>query len=245
MPAVALWLALAVTDALFAGCAGAERQPPGVQRDRHLGGRLREALLPLADFLNTCLCWRALPSNNILVAARPLGCLIDFDCEAASMSGRWLHCIVLHSACSPPAGDAACPPHHRFCDAKVSLMDADGNTKDDLKLPSGTDEAEKLAVTIQAEFDAGKELTVVVLKVLTLGFRVDWAVVAELPCVGHPLVCTSAVIMCWCQLTPSAWMLTLESSTVQAMGEHYRLDTTPMCHELSALCGPVHALSVC
>jgi translation initiation factor 5A len=50
-------------------------------------------------------------------------------------------------------------------------MDADGNTKDDLKLPSGTDEAEKLAVTIQAEFDAGKELTVVVLKVLPL--RVD------------------------------------------------------------------------
>lgn len=46
-------------------------------------------------------------------------------------------------------------------------MDADGNTKDDLKLPSGTDEAEKLAVTIQAEFDAGKELTVVVLKVLS------------------------------------------------------------------------------
>jgi translation initiation factor 5A len=51
-------------------------------------------------------------------------------------------------------------------DGFVSLMDADGNTKDDLKLPSGTDEAEKLAVTIQAEFDAGKELTVVVLKAM-------------------------------------------------------------------------------
>jgi len=51
-------------------------------------------------------------------------------------------------------------------DGFVSLMDADGNTKDDLKLPGGTDEAEKLAVTIQAEFDAGKELTVVVLKAM-------------------------------------------------------------------------------
>ena len=84
-----------------------------------------------------------------------------------------LHCIVLRSACSMPTVDADRPPHHMFCDAKVSLMDADGNTKDDLKLPSGTDEAEKLAVTIQAEFDAGKELTVVVLKVLSLGLLVD------------------------------------------------------------------------
>jgi translation initiation factor 5A len=51
-------------------------------------------------------------------------------------------------------------------DGFVSLMDADGNTKDDLKLPGGTDEAEKLADTIQAEFAAGKELTVVVLKAM-------------------------------------------------------------------------------
>ena len=50
---------------------------------------------------------------------------------------------------------------------QVSLMDDAGNTKDDLKLPKGTDEAEKLAVNIQAEFDDGKELVVVVLKVLT------------------------------------------------------------------------------
>lgn len=48
---------------------------------------------------------------------------------------------------------------------QVSLMDDAGNTKDDLKLPKGTDEAEKLAVNIQSEFDDGKELVVVVLKV--------------------------------------------------------------------------------
>jgi Eukaryotic elongation factor 5A hypusine, DNA-binding OB fold len=89
------------------------------------------------------------------------------------MSGWVLHCIVLHSACSLPANDAGCPPYQLSCDAKVSLMDADGNTKDDLKLPGGTDEAEKLAVTIQAEFDAGKELTVVVLKVFSMRLHVD------------------------------------------------------------------------
>lgn len=44
-------------------------------------------------------------------------------------------------------------------------MDDGGNTKDDLMLPKGTDEAEKLAVTIQKEFEDGKELSVVVLKV--------------------------------------------------------------------------------
>lgn len=50
---------------------------------------------------------------------------------------------------------------------QVSLMDDAGNTKDDLKLPKGTDEAEKLAVNIQSEFDDGKELVVVVLKVFS------------------------------------------------------------------------------
>jgi alcohol dehydrogenase YqhD (iron-dependent ADH family) len=59
---------------------------------------------------------------------------------------------------------------------------------------------------------------------------------------GQPLVCTSAVVMCWCQLTPSAWMLTPKFPGVQAMGEHYRWGTTSMCHELSAELGTVHAL---
>ena len=58
-------------------------------------------------------------------------------------------------------------------------------------------------------------------------------------------MCMLAVVMCWCQLTPRAWMLTLKFLGVQAMGEHYRWDTTSMCHELPALRGPVLALSVC
>ena len=49
--------------------------------------------------------------------------------------------------------------------AQLSLMDEAGNTKDDLSLPKGTDDAEKLAVQIKEDFDAGKELVVTVLKV--------------------------------------------------------------------------------
>ncbi len=44
-------------------------------------------------------------------------------------------------------------------------MTESGDTKDDLQLPSGTDEAEKLAVQIKADFDAGKEMVVSVMKV--------------------------------------------------------------------------------
>lgn len=44
-------------------------------------------------------------------------------------------------------------------------MTEGGDTKDDLQLPSGTDEAEKLAVQMKADFDAGKELVVSVMKV--------------------------------------------------------------------------------
>lgn len=50
-------------------------------------------------------------------------------------------------------------------DGFVSLMDDGGNTKDDLQLPKGTEELEKLAVQIKSDFDDGKELIVVVLKV--------------------------------------------------------------------------------
>ena len=48
-------------------------------------------------------------------------------------------------------------------------MTEGGDTKDDLQLPSGTDEAEKLAVQIKADFDAGKELMVSVMKVRRAG----------------------------------------------------------------------------
>ncbi len=44
-------------------------------------------------------------------------------------------------------------------------MDEAGNTKDDLSLPKGTEDAEKLAQQIQEDFEAGKELVVTVLKV--------------------------------------------------------------------------------
>lgn len=44
-------------------------------------------------------------------------------------------------------------------------MDEGGNTKDDLGLPKGTDDAEKLADQIKKDFDDGKELVVTVLKV--------------------------------------------------------------------------------
>lgn len=43
-------------------------------------------------------------------------------------------------------------------------MDESGNTKDDLSLPKGTDDADKLAIQIRDEFAAGKELVVTVLK---------------------------------------------------------------------------------
>ena len=44
-------------------------------------------------------------------------------------------------------------------------MDESGNTKDDLSLPKGTDDADKLAAQIREDFAAGKELVVTVLKV--------------------------------------------------------------------------------
>ena len=44
-------------------------------------------------------------------------------------------------------------------------MDDSGNTKDDLKLPTGTDDADKLARELKAEFGDGKELTVTVVSV--------------------------------------------------------------------------------
>ena len=50
-------------------------------------------------------------------------------------------------------------------DGFVSLMDDKGAEKGDLKMPSGTDEADKLAENIQKEFDDGKELTLTVIKV--------------------------------------------------------------------------------
>ena len=58
-------------------------------------------------------------------------------------------------------------------DGFVSLMDDAGNTKDDITLPKGTDEAEKLAASIRADFDAGKELVVSVQAVSERAQRVQ------------------------------------------------------------------------
>jgi len=51
-------------------------------------------------------------------------------------------------------------------DGFVSLMDESGNTKENLGLPKGTDDAEKLAAQIQSDFADGKELVVTVLKAM-------------------------------------------------------------------------------
>ncbi|WPT13352.1 Eukaryotic translation initiation factor 5A-1 [Picochlorum sp. SENEW3] len=48
-------------------------------------------------------------------------------------------------------------------DGFCSLMTDSGDTKDDLSLPKGTDELDKLAEQIQADFDEGKEVVVSVL----------------------------------------------------------------------------------
>ena len=62
---------------------------------------------------------------------------------------------------------AAClqPHFQQHVCLQLSLMDEGGNTKDDLGLPKGTDDAEKLADQIKKDFDDGKELVVTVLKV--------------------------------------------------------------------------------
>lgn len=46
---------------------------------------------------------------------------------------------------------------------QITLMEEkNGNTRDDMKLPSGTDEAERLAAQMKELFEAEKEVTVTV-----------------------------------------------------------------------------------
>ena len=52
-------------------------------------------------------------------------------------------------------------------------MDDNGNQREDLRMPSGTDDAEKLAKNLQADFDAGKDLIVTVLKVWIFSMRLS------------------------------------------------------------------------
>jgi len=48
----------------------------------------------------------------------------------------------------------------------VSLLDEGGHTRDDLMLPKGTEEADKLAITIKETFASGAECSVSVLKAM-------------------------------------------------------------------------------
>lgn len=49
----------------------------------------------------------------------------------------------------------------------VSLMDESGKTRDDLMLPKGTEDAERIATQIQEEFAKGLELNVTVIKAMS------------------------------------------------------------------------------
>jgi translation initiation factor 5A len=50
----------------------------------------------------------------------------------------------------------------------VTLMSENGTTREDMRLPSGTDDYDKLAEQIQNDFIEGKDITVGVLKVMCL-----------------------------------------------------------------------------
>ncbi|KAG7667791.1 hypothetical protein KSW81_005711 [Nannochloris sp. 'desiccata'] len=68
-------------------------------------------------------------------------------------------------------------------DGFCSLMLESGETKDDLTLPSGTDELDKLAIQIKQDFDEGKELIVAVLSVSSRSFcNVGFAMGEEMIC---------------------------------------------------------------
>merc|ERR1711977_101994 len=51
-------------------------------------------------------------------------------------------------------------------DGFVSLMEDSGDTKDDLKLPSGTEDLEGVATFLQEGFDEGKDVIVTVLSAM-------------------------------------------------------------------------------
>lgn len=53
--------------------------------------------------------------------------------------------------------------------AQVSLMLENGDTRDDLALPTGTDDADKLAADLKVDFEEGKEILVTVTKVGDVG----------------------------------------------------------------------------
>ena len=89
--------------------------------------------------------WQSIPAAHVLMLPELCWCCgAGAECTTA-------HLLRLGALLSPLL--------------QVSLMDDQGNTKDDLGLPKGTDDAEKLAAQIKKDFDDGKELQVTVLKV--------------------------------------------------------------------------------
>jgi translation initiation factor 5A len=60
----------------------------------------------------------------------------------------------------------------------VSLMLENGDTRDDLALPSGTDEAERIAKQLKEDFAEGKELLVTVTKAMDIEMISSLKVVA-------------------------------------------------------------------
>merc|ERR1712039_143826 len=51
-------------------------------------------------------------------------------------------------------------------DGSISLLTADGNPKDDLNLPTGTDDLDKVAKQILDDFAAGHEVTVITISAI-------------------------------------------------------------------------------
>ncbi|KAJ9530079.1 hypothetical protein QJQ45_023393 [Haematococcus lacustris] len=66
----------------------------------------------------------------------------------------------------PPAAWPCLPGGVVYSMQQVSLMEENGSTRDDLKLPYGTDESEKLAEQLKIDFGEGKEIVVSVLKAM-------------------------------------------------------------------------------
>ena len=91
-------------------------------------------------------CWHNIPVAHVLMLPESSWC--SQACKLLLQGGA--HGALLRSSVAL---------------LQVSLMDDQGNTKDDLGLPKGTDDAEKLAAQIKKDFDDGKELQVTVLKV--------------------------------------------------------------------------------
>jgi hypothetical protein len=69
---------------------------------------------------------------------------------------------LIDSGLATPAIRGLTTVHAR---TQVSLMLENGDVRDDLTLPTGTDDADKLAATLKADFAEGKEILVTVTKV--------------------------------------------------------------------------------